>query len=144
MFRLLSLPHLLTLLLACTNPSTVGKQTTKLGHPEFSSSKMLPQRIRVVGTVRELSPGLCGIYCQGGYVKVDLDVNIPNFQLTSVYLITACLALGVKPGAKVDLIATLYTGKETECYYQHFDKPEHSDDYVFYKLSEIETSKIHN
>src|SRR5947207_942455 len=105
---------------------------------------MLPQRIRVVGTVRELSPGYCGIYCQGGYVKVDLEANIPNFQFTSVYVITACLASSLKPGIKVDVIATLYTGKETECYYQHFDKPEHAEDYVFYKLSEAETSKINN
>jgi hypothetical protein len=143
MLRLFFQAILLILLVGCTETTKAKRKSAKLDHPEISSSKTLPQQIRIVGTIRELSPGYCGTICEGGYIKVELDSSIPDFNFKSVYAITACLASGIEPGLKVDVIATLHTGKETECYYQNFDRPKDSQDYVFYKLSERETSKIH-
>jgi len=66
-----------------------------------------------------------------------------GFDYKSVYLITACLGIGTKPGNKVDVTASLYTGQENECYYQSFDRPKNKQNLVFYKLSEAETGKVH-
>jgi hypothetical protein len=132
------------LLVSCNDKVAIERQAYKMDHPGRSSIDTLPKEIRVVGTVLELSPGYCGIFCQGGYMKVKLTAEVSNFNFRSVYLITACLPLGVKPSIKIDVIARLYTGKETECYYRHFDKPRDFDQLVFYQLSESETAKVHN
>jgi len=142
MFRIF-FPALLISLVACTETPKAKKESSKLDHPELSSSTMLPEQIHIAGIIREVSPGYCGTICEGGYIKVELDESKPDFNFNSVYVITACLPSGIEPGLKVDIIATLHTGKEAECYYQSFDKPKQSQDYVFYKLSEGETSKIH-
>jgi len=132
MIRLVLILFLFTLGFSCNDRD---RPALKMDHPELRSLNNLPKKVRIVGTVRELRPGLCGVFCKGGYI---------NFNFNFIYAITACLELGVKTGVKVDIIATLHTGKETECYYEHFDKPKDSEQYVFYQLSETETAKVHN
>jgi hypothetical protein len=101
-----------------------------------------PRQIHVVGTIREISRGYCGALCIGGLIKVDLEQALPNYNHKSVYLITACLSSDTKTGSKVDVIATLYTGDEEECYYRSFSRPNIKKDVVLYKLSETETAKV--
>lgn len=71
-----------------------------------------------------------------------LDDNKINYNFRKAYIITACLSTLVKTGDHVDVIATLHTGQEEECYYKNFDAPTDKKDIIFYKLTETETQKI--
>ena len=113
-----------------------------MDYPKSVNLNTLPDEIHVTGTIREISYGYCGILCQGGFIKVDLDRDVPGYNFKSVYLITACLSEDAKPNGKVDVKATLHTGREEECYYKSFDMPKNIDDMIFYKLSEVETQKV--
>ena len=95
-----------------------------------------------MGIIEEVRYGYCGIFCQGGYIKVALDDNKIKYNFKTAYIITACLSTLVKTGDYVDVIATLHTGQEEECYYKSFDTPMDKKDIIFYKLTETETQKI--
>lgn len=143
MFRLLFISVLSIVIASCTARQPQSEQNLKADYPRSGSVKGLPAEIHVIGTIREISYGYCGIICLGGFIKVELERSIQNFDFKSVYLITACLSTRGRLNRKVNLIATLHTGRETECYYVNFDKPKNVEMPVFYKLTEMETSKIH-
>ena len=142
MVRLLQIILLSFLIFSCTANQSKPGQTLKLDYPKAANFNTLPEEIHVTGTIREISYGYCGIFCQGGFIKVDLDGDVPRYNFKSVYLITACLSRDAKPNGKVDVRATLHSGREEECYFKSFDKPKNIDDVVFYKLSEAETQKV--
>ena len=142
MIRLLLIVLLFHCLTFCTSKKSRVQQAEVREYPRSTNSSLLPKQLHVIGIIREVSPGYCGIYCQGGYLKVELTHNISDYNYKSVFLITACLALNTKASTKVDVIATLHTGKEEECYYESFERPKNLNDLIFYKLSEAETQKI--
>jgi hypothetical protein len=142
MVRLLQIFLVSLLLVSCSANQSQSEQQRRLDYPKAENFRALPAQIHVTGTIREISYGYCGIFCYGGFIKVELDNDIPGYQFKSVYLITACLSTEVKQSSKVDVQATLHTGREEECYYKSFDKPKNIDDVIFYKLSETETRKI--
>jgi hypothetical protein len=142
MVRLLQIFLVSLLLVSCSANQSQSEQRHRLDYPKAENFTALPEQIHVTGTIREISYGYCGIFCQGGFIKVELNGDIHDYQFKSVYLITACLSREVKLTSKVDVQATLHTGREDECYYKSFDKPTNINDVIFYKLSETETQKI--
>ena len=142
MVRLLPITLLSLLIVSCTAKQPQKEQTFKSDYPKLENFNALPEQIHVIGTVREISYGYCGIFCQGGFIKVDLETVIPDYDFKSVYLITACLSTDAKLNSKVDITATLHTGREEECYYKNFDKPKNAENLVFYQLNEAETRKV--
>jgi hypothetical protein len=142
MSRLLILLYLF-LVSSCNADRLNPQQTLKQEYPTTAELSRLPKQINAIGTITEVSYGYCGIFCQGGYIKVDLDSNKTNYKFKAAYIITACLSTSVKTGDKVDVMATLHTGQEQECYYKSFDTPKDRKDIVFYKLTEAETQKVH-
>jgi hypothetical protein len=130
------------LIASCNGNQSKSSQELQTDYPDSSTFNNLPKQIHVVGIVQEVSYGYCGIFCQGGYIKVDLETDISDFDYKSVYLITACLSMSTKSGNKVDVTATLHTGLEEECYYKSFDRPANKTNIIFYQLSETETRKV--
>ena len=122
---------------SCTSVHTPEKD-----YPVLTDLNKLTTKIHVVGIIREVRYGLCGVFCEGGYIKVELEKRPLHFNYRYVYLITACISLAAKAGTSVDIIATLHTGQESECYYENFAKPVNIQDILFYKLTEEETGKI--
>lgn len=142
MFKLLSISILSFLIASCTPRQPQSDQDLKEDYPRSGNFKGLPEEIHVIGTIREICNGSCGIICLGGFVEVELERSIQNYDFKSIYLITACLSTRGRFNRKVNLIATLHTGRETECYYRNYCKPSNIEMPVFYKLTEMETSKI--
>jgi hypothetical protein len=104
----------------------------------------LPDTMQVIGELSgKPDDGYCGFVCIGGMIKVQLKDSIPGYPHKFVYIVTACLAPHVKPGTKVDIIATKLRSYERECYYNSIWNGFDSKGVPFYKLSEKETRKIY-
>src|SRR6478735_2710704 len=102
----------------------------------------LPDKINVQGTIVDISPGYCGVYCSGGVIKVKLDKKIENYNDIFAYLVTACMSTDVKKGAKINVVGTKYTRADKECYYLNVTNSIDSKGTPFYKLTEEETKKV--
>ena len=121
-----------------------AKTKTQAAVIRHTDKSLMPDSINVIGTLATTwSPGLCGMFCAGGTIKVRLKNKIPGYDHEFVYLVTACLSESVSSKSKVDVIATKLRIKEKECYYQSIINIFDSKGIPFYKLSEKETSKIH-
>jgi len=140
--KLLSISILTLLIAACMARQPQSEQKQREDYPRSGNLKGLPEEIHVIGTIREIGRGSCGIICLGGFIKVELEKGIENYDFKSVYLVTACLSAIVELGSKVNVVATIHTGREEECYYMSFTKPSDIEMPVFYKLTEMETSKV--
>jgi len=106
------------------------------------SKSKYPDSIEVNGIITKISKGFCGEICQGGTIKVKLKNKISGYNHNQVYIITACMVDNIKIGTRIKVIATKYSKSDNACYYSSVNNIIDSKGIPFYKLSELETSKI--
>jgi hypothetical protein len=100
----------------------------------------LPDSIHVKGKALSVCQGLCGTFCGGGTMEVQLSEKIQGYPYSVIYLVTAC---GFpKCDVMVDLHASKLLKTDTECYYQSIANCYDTKGIPFYKLSEAETAQI--
>jgi len=97
--------------------------------------------LHVIGTIVEIVPGYCGVTCSGGCIKVKPDNKVPNYTLEHIYLITACMDNRITVGTKIDVMSSMHTSYDKECYYLHYSTID-SVNAPLFKLSESESRKI--
>ncbi len=123
----------------CVPPDTLTTNKLIVYHKPKNG---YPARVQVRGEITKMTPGVCGYFCQGGTLEIQLRNPMANYPAKQVYLVTACLPAGIKCGQQVSLEATSLTGQENECYYQNILGGIDSKGIPFYKVSEVETAKI--
>src|SRR5882724_3740763 len=88
---------LFTLNSTAQNYSQHNKEKKPFPIVRHNSDSGLPDTINIVGILAEQPVmGYCGVICAGGTIKIKLTNKIPGYNNEFVYLVTACLATGVK------------------------------------------------
>ena len=101
----------------------------------------MPDKIDIQGKIVEISYGHCGILCFGGTIKVKLREKIKGYNEIFIYVVVPCLERPPNDST-INVKATKLHSKEKECYFKSINNFIDSHGIPFYKLNELEASKI--